>query len=185
MNVIKSMVRKTLVGLLVVFALGLAFLYLTPHGKFLRLMGADGRKNQQRKVRLLSETDHAALLAACRELLREISAGNLRPYRYRVHYEPGPKTSRLPQIILDLEPMVVDTEDRGRVIVELGSAFHHSGVTAYAEDYEKPSPYFEYGDKKIIDGLWYYEDGYNPKHDKWVEKQLQKGSNGVRVPGIN
>ena len=174
MKSLKSAVRTIAVGLLIVFALGLAFLYLTPHGKFLRYIRVDAIKSQQRKVRLLSETDHEALLAACRELSREVLAGNLQSF-YLVRLHPSPELSQLPQIILDLEPLRVVTADCGRVMVELGCALHHFDVVAYPEDYEEPSPYFEYGDKKIIDGLWYCEDGYNPKYGKWVEKQLQKG----------
>ncbi len=174
MKTIKSAVTKIAVGLLVVFALGLAYLYLTPVGKFLLLMRADAKKGRQSTVRLLSETDHEALLAACRELLREVSAGNLQPFRYQVRYEADLEALQFPRVILDIEPLYVGITDSGRVFVEMNGALHHCGVTAYSEDYEKPSPHFVYGDKKIIDGLWYYEHGYNPKHDKWVEKQLQK-----------
>lgn len=175
MKTTKSAVTKIAVGLLVVFALGLTFLYLTPIGKFLILMRADAKREKQKTVRLLSETDHEALLAACRELLREVEAGNLRPYRYSVGYKADPEASQFPQVILDLDPMFVDTQDSGRVFVEMYAGIHNYGVTAYSEDYQEPSPHFVYGDKKIIDGLWYYEDGYNPKYDEWVEKQLQKG----------
>lgn len=169
---------KILIGLFVVFALGLTIFYLSPYGKFFRLMKTAVKEEKQRKVHLLSETDHQALLEACREISKEILAGNLAaPNRYLVRYKPNPEVSRFPQLILDLDPMFIETASDGRVGVGMHGGFHHYGVTAYPENYEKPSHSFEYGDKKIIDGLWYYEDGYNPKYNKWIEKQLQKGKN--------
>ena len=60
-------------------------------------------------------------------------------------------------------------------MVEMHAGFHHYGVIAYPENFEKPSDSFQYGDKEIIEGLWYYEDGYNPRYNKWIEKMIQKG----------
>jgi hypothetical protein len=38
---------------------------------------------------------------------------------------------------------------------------------------------FEYRDKELIPGLWYYDEGYSPKpdsaYDKWIETFIQKG----------
>ncbi len=176
MKVSKRTVLKTVIGLLVAFAFGLVFLYLTPGGKFLRLMKAAIKVEKQRKVRLLSETDHQALLEACRELSREVLAGNLAaPNRYIVRPEPVQEVSRFPQLILDLDPMFIETAIDGSVAVGMQGGFHHYGVSAYPENFEKPSQSFKYGDKKIIDGLWYYEDGYNPRYDKWIEALIQKG----------
>ena len=85
---------KILIGLFVVFALCVAFIYLTPGGKFLRLMKAELKEEKQRKVRLLSETDHQALLESCRELSKEILAGTLSaPNRYMVRHKPHPEAS--------------------------------------------------------------------------------------------
>ena len=167
---------KILIGLFVVFAVGMAFLYLTPGGKFLRFMKEAIKEDQQRKVRILSETDHQALLEACRKLSKEILTGNLAaPNRYLFRYKPHPETLRFPQLILDLDPMFIETASDGRVGVGMLGGFHHYGITSYPENFEKPSDSFEYGDKKIIDGLWYYEDGYNPRYNKWIEKLIQKG----------
>jgi hypothetical protein len=37
----------------------------------------------------------------------------------------------------------------------------------------------EYGDKELIPGLWYYDDGYvhNSRWDEWVEAMLRKRKN--------
>ena len=61
----------------------------------------------------------------------------------------------------------------------MSGGIYHYGVTAYPENYKKPSDDFEFGDKKIIDGLWYYEDGYNSNDDKWVDSLLEKGRSGT------
>lgn len=179
MKVSKRMGLNVALGLIVVIALSLVFLYPRhprPHRKFLRLMKAEVKKEQQRKVSLLSETDHQALLEACRKLSREIDQGNLvAPVHYKVRRKPDPEVKRFPQAILDLEPMFVEISTDGRIEVGMMGGIHNYGVMAYPENYEKPHDNFEFGDKKIIDGLWYYEDGYNPKYDKWIESLLQKG----------
>ncbi len=175
MKVSKRTVVKIGVGLLLAVAMGLLFLYPRPYRNLVRLMKAEVERAQQRKVILLSETDHQALLEACRKLSREVNQGNLlAPERYMVRREPDPEVAQFPQAILDLEPMFVETETDGRIRVGMMGGIHHYGVIAYPENYEKPRDDFEFGDKKMIDGLWYYEDGYNPKYDKWVERQLRK-----------
>ena len=166
---------KILIGLFVVFAVGMAFLYLTPGGKFLRLMKTAVKEEKQRKVHLLSETDHQALLEACRELSGRVSAGDLEANNYLFRYKPHPETLRFPQLILDLEPMRISIKSDRSIRVEMHGGYHHYGVIAYPENFEKPSHSFKYGDKKIIDGLWYYEDGYNPKYDKKIDALIKKG----------
>jgi len=176
MKVSKRMVLKAVIGLFVVSALSLLLLYLLPYMQLFRLVRMAVEKDQQKRVRLLSETDPHALLEACRELSREVLAGNLAaPNRYIVRPEPVPEVSRFPQLILDLDPMFIETAIDGSIAVGMQGGFHHYGVSAYPQNFEKPSQSFNYGDKKIIDGLWYYEDGYNPKLDKWIEELIQKG----------
>jgi hypothetical protein len=175
MNLTKSTVRKTVVGLLVAFTIGLAFFYLTHTGKALRFVTVYALKERQRRERLLSETDPQALLEACREISIEIFSGNLPPSRYLIYPEPCPEVSMFPQLILDLEPRFIETGSDGRVGVGMSGGWHHYGVIAYPVNFTKPCENFKYGDKKIIDGLWYYEDGYNAKHDKLIEKLIQKG----------
>lgn len=174
----KAIKWKTLIiplGWLVLIVLTILLFY-----KPVRFLGSiikESVKDRQRLVRLLSETDHQALLEACREISKEVSAGNVTaPNRYIVRYKPDPEISRFPELVLDIEPLYIDIYDDGRVSLEISGALHHCGVTAYPENYEKPSDNYTYGDKKIIDGLWYYEHGYNPKYDdKRIESLLKKG----------
>ena len=174
MNVIRRLVFRSPVGLVAIFALGLGAFCLTPHGRFLLHMIVEVEKEQDRKVRLLSETDHVALLEACRGLLRDVSEGKLQRTRYFVRIRTDPETSRFPQIVLDLEPLAINTESTGYLIVEMAGGMGYYGVIAYSGEYQKPSSHFEYGDKKIIDGLWYSQSGYNPKLDNWVQRQLER-----------
>jgi hypothetical protein len=53
---------------------------------------------------------------------------------------------------------------------------HHYGVTAYREHYEPASPSFRYGDRGLVRGLWYYDDGYegNQKYDQKIKALLKK-----------
>lgn len=162
-------------GWILLIALTLLFL-LSPNMRFFGSMIKEVIKTRQIRARLLSETDHQALLEACRKISKEVSAGNLDPNRYIVRYKPDPEISQFPQLVLDVEPLYIDIYSDGRVSLEISGALHHCGVTAYPENYKKPIENFKFGDKKIIDGLWYYEHGYNPKYeDKWIESMLKKG----------
>ncbi|MHC4174394.1 MAG: hypothetical protein ACYST5_15850 [Planctomycetota bacterium] len=136
------------------------------------------KEAEQRQVRLLCETDHQALLEACRELSRRVATGDLKPQQYNVRIHLHPAASRFPQPILDLEPTYVIINRDGCVHIELHGGFLHYGAMAYPKDYKKPPiAGFKLGDKKLIDGLWYYSEGYegNPKQQKRIEALLQKG----------
>jgi hypothetical protein len=135
---------------------------------------------KERKVlmtRLLCKTDHQVLLEACRELSRRVDAGDLKSGRYDIHnrYEDA---SRFPKVILDLQPIYVyiDENDSGRVIIPIFRGFDHFGVTAYTEEYMESGPKHKYGDRELIPGLWYYDDGYidDPEYDKEIDKLIEK-----------
>ena len=133
------------------------------------------REAQQRRTYLLVETDHQALLKACRELSREVATGNLKPGQYPIRWHRHPQVSRFPKPILDLAPTYVFIHESGQVILEMLGGLHHLGVYAYPEDYKLPS-YAEYGDRELIPGLWYYEEGYkdSPELRKKIDALLQK-----------
>ena len=177
MNLRKKRVLKIIIALVISFAVvytlyGLYVLYTS--------MKDVKRDVKQRQARLLCETDHQALLEACRELSRQGAKGDLKPGRYSIRRDPDPDTSQFPQPILDLRPsyVYIDENDSGRVMVEMYGGLYHFGVEAYTEDYQKP-PFagFKFGDKELIHRLWYYDDGYeeNPEYDKVIEALIQKG----------
>ncbi|UCC98850.1 MAG: hypothetical protein JSW66_02945 [Phycisphaerales bacterium] len=137
-----------------------------------------GPDTQEMRARLLYHTDHQALLDACREISRRVVIGDLRPGTYNIRVDPDPEASSFPQVILDLAPnyVYVDEGYSGRVMLEMHGGLGHLGVQAYPEDYKSPS-YSKFGDKELIDGLWYYDDGYrkNPQWEKKTEALIQKG----------
>lgn len=137
------------------------------------------QQSQRAQIRLLCKTDHQALLEACREVSREVKEGKLKPDRHFIRFDPEPEVLRLlPQEILDIKPsyIYIDELDCGRVMLEMLGGLGHFGVEAYTEDFMKANPDFEYHDRKLIDGLWYYDDGYNenPDYAKRIEKLIRK-----------
>lgn len=173
----KKMILVIIAGLTVTLAGSLMFLYLTDFGTGIRYFLREGKKTKERYVRLLCDTDYQALLEGCRELSRMRIAGELKKSEYMVRNNPEAEKLRFPRVILGLEPTYVDIDSEGRVIVELGGGLHHFGVYGYPDGYEKPIFNFKYGDKRLIDGLWYYEDGYegNAEHQKRIEALIEKG----------
>jgi hypothetical protein len=135
-------------------------------------------QEERMRVRLLCKTDHEVLLEACRELSKRVGRGDLKPGRYNVRRDRHPMASQFPQPILQLAPsyVYIDENDSGRVMMEMLGGLDHFGVEAYTEDYKKPYPTYQYGDKELIPGLWYYDDGYrgHPEYDKRIEALLQK-----------
>lgn len=157
----------------VIFGFGMSYLFFV--GKAVREF-----KNERKvlMIRLLCETDHQALLEACRELSRRVEAGDLKSGRYYIRNHPQLHASRFPKVILDLQPRYVhiDENNSGRVGIPIFGGFDHFGVTAYTEDYLESGPKHEYGDRELIPGLWYYDDGYidDQEYDKKIDKLIEK-----------
>ena len=168
-------------GVGLALAIAFAVYYFVPWQK----LGAHGfmrilyKYSQQRRVRLLYKTDHQDLLGACRELSKRVSIGDLRPGKYSLRGSSRHKeVSQFPQPILDLGPIHVFIDYDGRVMLEMAGGLDHFGVSAYPEDYKKPLHTKKLGDKELIDGLWYYDDGYRVRpedYDKRIEALRPKG----------
>jgi hypothetical protein len=153
-------------------------------------------KVQRSRVRLLCQTNHKALLEACRKLSRQLAAGELSrrlaageisrileaeedPNEdcYRIWIRNSKELSWLPKPILDLDPDKIYINEDGRVVLSVSfGRLGDFGLYAYPEDYKKPFERFQYGDRELIDGLWYYDQGYvhNPGYDKRIEALLRK-----------
>ena len=133
---------------------------------------------QHRRVMLLCDTDHQALLKAGREILSEIPKDRFHP-----HSDGGidsgifsvPEGIQIPQAIKDLKSGYVVDYD-GYLRIEMHGGMDHFGVKIYPEDFKKPRDYFEYGDRELLPGLWYYDDGYlhNPEYDKRIDELIEK-----------
>lgn len=124
------------------------------------------RSAQARRVDLLYRTDHATLLKACRKILSEETKG-----KYNVVIDRHPRVSGFPDAILRLKPTYVRIYDCNYVRVELFGGMSHFGVLAYPVDFIPPFETFDYGDKELVEGLWYYDDGYreDPNFEDYIQ----------------
>ena len=104
--------------------------------------------------RLLHNTNHHALLIACRDIMKEGYRGKYMLKGSNKH----PDADKIPKEILALKPTYIRVENDDYVHIELWGGMSHIGVTAYAEDFKKPTKNFKYGNKKLIDGLWFRSD---------------------------
>ena len=142
------------------------------------------RELAQAETRRLCETDHQALLEACRELSRQVKAGELKDGVYG-----PPEVLRFPEPIPTLQPKFVTIGRDGPVLVEMGFGLWPLGVYAYPEDFPQHPPPFKYGDRKLLEGLWYYEDGYSldpNAYDKRIDRLLSRNKKLKRaVPKSN
>jgi hypothetical protein len=140
---------------------------------------------QKRRVLLLCNTDHQALLKAGREILSKIPKDRLNPHSDGGIDSGGfnvPKGIQIPQAIKDLKSSYVvryEVNDSYLSIylsLEMHGGMDHFGVKIYPEDFKKPRDYFEYGDRELLPGLWYYDDGYlnNPEYDKRIDELIEK-----------
>lgn len=129
------------------------------------------------QIRLLCKTDYQTLLESSRELLKLVARGEIKPGRYYLRGSRRPPVvSEFPQPIMDLAPNYVYIQD-GHVRLEMHGGMDHLGVCAYPEDFEMPDTSFKYGNRELIEGLWYYDDEYfnNPTYDKKIESLIRKG----------
>ena len=176
----KKVTHRRIVLTSVIIAFALSFIVLTnPYCQMAAMFLITGHRNYQMQVRLLCRTDHQALLEACREVLRrgDLEIG-------RSYWLGGRRRRRevsgLPQPILDLAPCSIRIDKRygGEPVVRLGlgGSMYYFGVYAYPENYKPPLERFHYGDKELVPGLWYYDEGYadNPRYDERIEALLKK-----------
>lgn len=165
----KKIVLKAFAVCAIILVLVVLFFHLKPFVTF--VLGAE-----QRQERLLSNTDHQALLQACRKLSRRVSTGDLEPGQYRVRIDPHEEASQFPQQILELEPTYVEIESDGRICIELFGGFIHFGVIAYPEDFRLQGD-ARHREVQLIPGLWYYNHEYrkDPNYKKMIDELIQKG----------
>jgi len=134
------------------------------------LAGPPIGSERKRRVKLLYETNHDELRAACEELSRRVMAGSLRPDMYSLRVDRAPEVAQFPQVILDLKPVAVTLSQDGTVTVVMIGGFDHWGVVFYPDDYKIQTPDgLPLGNKELIDGLWYYDDGYRERSD-WQQR---------------
>lgn len=169
--------RRSVRRIVTLVGLAIGVVYLLAGGRILTLVGP----LREARINLLCRMDHQALLEACREISTRAASGDLKPKRYYVHSPASPEASTFPKVILDLRPSTVSIEGNGVVFVAVVGGLDHFGVIFYPEGIEdgEPPPGVEwgpYGDRKLLDGLWYYDDGYqrDPHYDKKVNAWMRK-----------
>jgi hypothetical protein len=133
----------------IVFGLGYVLLFAMP---FISQGMAVGRDAKQARMRLLCETDHQALLRACRQIMREVANGKLKAGVY-----VGEQIAQFPEPIPSLRPNHVAIDQNVLKIEMMYVGWAALGVYAYPEGLSYSSPLSTYGDRKLLDGLWYYE----------------------------
>ena len=154
------------------------------------------RQADLRRVLLLCGTDHQALLNAGREILDQVPKDYLRqnPPPNGVSHLGNfkfflPEDIQIPQAIRDLKPFVCLISLDGYLTLEMHGGWDHIkremshfGVYIYPEDFKEPEHNFKYGDKELLPGLWYYDEGYNhnPQYgeriDKMIEEHIDNGN---------
>lgn len=154
--------------------------YVLWHAQFYALLLETAHETvaaKSRRKALLCQTNHEVLLEACRTVLRELPPG-----RYDIRIDRHPATREFPKIILGLKPTYVVIASEGSLRIEIFGGMSHAGVLAYPKDFVPPYEGFGFGDKELIDGLWYYDDGYRkvPNFDKEIDRIM-----GDRSPEKN
>ncbi len=171
-----------IVALIVCLACGIAV--VTYLGYFALWAMRDLNGMEARRPILLYETDHRALLEACRRISRQVATGRLEPGEYRIHGDPDPESRQFAQLILDLDPLQVNVKKNGVVNLIMSPVVMY-GVRASPEDYEGSLAELYTADDKewrieLIDGLSYYDEDFlkHPEHKKEVEELLKKRKAG-------
>ena len=137
----------------------------------------DVNEMEKRRPVLLYETDHQALLEACRELSQQVATGQLKPGTYFL-YGPhvDPETRQFPQLIRDIEPLNV-LIDLDVVYVTMSVRVVY-GILAFPENIDRKNieMYEESNRIELINGLWYFDNDFlnHPEHMKEVQELLEK-----------
>lgn len=112
-------------------------------------------EREQARARLLCEANHRVLLERCREVARQFDAG-----LYVWNRLSAEEIARFPAAIRMLGPTYVSVDESGVVEVEIATKTSPMGVRAYPEGYAEKHPQASYKDRELLEGLWYYDDGY-------------------------
>jgi hypothetical protein len=143
-----------------------------------------------RRVLLLCETDHQALLNAGREILSQIPKDSMNPRPDGIRHLGDlkfvlPKGVQIPQVIQDLKPYVCLISYDGYLTLEMHERgwdhikreMSHFGVNIYPVDYKESEYNFKYGDRELLPGLWYYDEGYHyfpEEYDKMIDDLIEE-----------
>jgi hypothetical protein len=114
---------------------------------------------------LLHATDHAALLAACREVIAKRGSYQVDPGTRGVgegtpefqRANPHSQDPRIPEVIRALRPAYI-TVDADHVRLEFGGGPYHYGVIGWADGVAPAWTSTGAHSRELLHGLWYYAD---------------------------
>jgi hypothetical protein len=140
----------------------------------IRIFSEQKRMESRRPV-LLYQTDHRELHEACRELSKQVVAGELKIDQYRFYRfmgNPDPETQLFPRSILDLKPFQVYIEKNGCIDLIMSPTVMY-GVRAHPDG-------LKHGNIELVPGLWYFDEDFrvHPEHKKEIEDLLKKRKSG-------
>jgi hypothetical protein len=175
---VKNLVKLILLIVIIFVAVWFILSTILPFG----YMAYAAKDVKKRKINLLYETDHLQLKSVCVKLLDEAKKGKWEfGVRYTIRRNPVSGIENMPALILQLKPTCVYIE-REVVMIEFAGGLTHFGVMYIGE--EAKDTVMWPGDKKLVDGLWYYDDGYqkNPDYEEYIESLKPKSSTSERPP---
>lgn len=134
-----------------------------------------GYRPGQLREQLLCSADHRTVLEACRRLSTQVLSGELRPGTYQVRFRPDSVVLGFPEPIRALRPAYVAISEDGVVRLEMGSKWGAFGVYVYPSGYETAFPNARHGDRRLLEGLWFYDDNYRlvPNYDAEIDSILR------------
>ncbi|MHC4116984.1 MAG: hypothetical protein ACYSWO_05705 [Planctomycetota bacterium] len=141
--------------------------------------GSEGSP-QERRVRLLFQTDHEALLQAGREILRMRPKDLMKYVIGRpIHIDgiPVPRGVPIPRVIRKLRPRAVLINLDGYIVLHMRKGTANFGVKIYPEGFKRPRRPFRYGHRQLLPGLWYYDYRYkrDPAYNKKIDEIIKTG----------
>lgn len=152
-------------------------LYIRPKGPF---YNSALQSSQQRRILLLYHSDHEALLKAGREILRQSPNPNKHPPVGRIFHilgVPVPRYVHIPKVVHQLRPHAIYINFGGYTVLQMEKSALGYGVNIYPEDYKVKRSDFQYDNRELIPGLWYFDDKYDivPEYDKTIDYIIQQG----------
>jgi hypothetical protein len=166
----KIKVLTVIFSIIAILSIGLWVSY----NAFLDLITPEEIKQiHQTRAKLLYHTDHQEVLRICREKLarynKKISDKNKKQPDYNPDLGPmggarGP-SKKTYMHILDLRPTFVYIHPE-MIHLEMCTGFYSVGLNAFPENVEG------HGDLKLLDGLWYSDDGFRkyPNFSDYLEE---------------
>ena len=159
---IKPYFKYLFIGIVILIPIVLFFTFFVP--VIPAFQGINGR------VVLLQKTDFQELLEAGRKLISKAeweeyvtSKDGERSIRLII-----PKDVKLPKYIRKLKLRLFGLSGNIKIFddhclkISFGNrSSGNFGVLIYPKDFNEPHKYFYYGDKELLPGLWYFDDGYD------------------------